>query len=177
MKDVLDPLTRLPGVRLALIVSEDGVPIASAKGESSKSRGDEEGNTDSDEELEAFCGLAAGWYDEVHRAVDPLSWDRPSSISMRCARGTLVMQSCERAILAVLLHRGVVVEELRLPMGSAAARLERNRRRGVVQETSSQAQPSTDGPPGLFPGVSQSPDGSGADVNSTNEVPETSGER
>ena len=176
MKDVLDPLIRIPGVRLALLISEDGVPIASAKGDGGRSS-EEADRAETAEELEAFCGLAAGWYGELHRAVDPLAWDRPNRISMRCARGTLVMQDCERVILTVLLHRGVVIDELRLPMGSAIARLERNRRRGMTEQRESDSQHTNDGPPGLFPGVSRSLDGDDTDVRTQNEVPETSGER
>ena len=108
MKDVLDPLTRIPGVRCALLLSEDGVPIAVSHGEggTAKPANDAE-RCEPTDDLDAFCGLAAGWYGEVHRAVDPLAWDRPSRISMRCARGTLVMQGGERAILAVLLRREI----------------------------------------------------------------------
>lgn len=176
MKDVLDPLTRIPGVRLALLIAEDGVPIASARGATSRTA-EETDRTETAEELEAFCGLAAGWYGELHRAVDPLAWDRPNRISMRCARGTLVMQDCERVILTVLLHRGVVIDELRLPMGAAIARLERNRRRGVTEQKFDESKHTNDGPPGLFPGVSQAHEGCDTDVRTQNEVPETSGER
>jgi predicted regulator of Ras-like GTPase activity (Roadblock/LC7/MglB family) len=180
VKDVLDPLTRIPGVRLVLLISEDGVPIASASGEGSR-MSDESDHAQTAEEIEIFCGLAAGWFGEVHRAVDPLAWDRPDRISMRCARGTLVMQDCERVILTVLLHRGVVIDELRLPMGSAIARLERNRRRGLTEHRTNESEHTNehtnDGPPGLFPGVSRSLNGSDTDVRTQNEVPETSGER
>ncbi|MCA8981670.1 MAG: roadblock/LC7 domain-containing protein [Planctomycetes bacterium] len=176
MKDVLDPLTRIPGVRLALLISEDGVPIASAKGDPGRSA-EEADRAETAEELEAFCGLAAGWYGELHRAVDPLAWNRPKRISMRCARGTLVMQDCERVILTVLLHRGVVIDELRLPLGSAIARLERNRRRGQTEQRGRETEHTNDGPPGLFPGVSRNHTESGTDVRTQNEVPETSGER
>jgi len=175
LKDVLDPLTRIPGVRCALLLSADGVPIAVSHGEggTAKPANDAE-RCEPTDDLDAFCGLAAGWYGEVHRAVDPLAWDRPSRISMRCARGTLVMQGGERAILAVLLRRGAVSEELRLPMEAAVARLERNRRRGMAERQMTEM---NDGPPGIFPGVSRSPQGTGADVRTQNEVPETSGER
>ncbi|MCB9915841.1 MAG: roadblock/LC7 domain-containing protein [Planctomycetes bacterium] len=130
MKKILDPLICVPGVRRAMLIAHDGVPILYAN--SHEARGDgEEGSAwhDSADDVNAFAGLVAGWLAEVQRTVDPMSWNAPTRLVLQAARGTLVLLVCERAMLSVELERGALPEELRLPMEAALARLQRTLRR------------------------------------------------
>jgi predicted regulator of Ras-like GTPase activity (Roadblock/LC7/MglB family) len=121
MIDILAPLAATPGVRTALLVLPDGVPLVV------RNRSDDEesdlslpGETD-----ESLAALASGWLSELTRAVAPLGWDVPQRVVMRAARGTLVMCSAPRSVLLVVLDRGASPEDLRLPMEGAVARIQR----------------------------------------------------
>lgn len=130
MREVLEPLARVPGVRCAVMVSADGVPIAVQGCASPRAKErDPLRFAGSPEDLTAFAGLAAGWLNEIRRAVDPLTWDPPQRVVLRAQRGTLVLLTTRGAILAVVLDRGMAAEELRLPMEAASARLQRMLRR------------------------------------------------
>ena len=117
---VLEPLIRIPGVRLALLVGSDGVPVVArnkeAQDQDSDGRGD---NSD------ALAALASGWLGEVSRAVAPLSWNAPTRVVLWAPRGTMIMRAAPGAVLLVVLDRGARPEDLRLPMGAAAARIQR----------------------------------------------------
>jgi predicted regulator of Ras-like GTPase activity (Roadblock/LC7/MglB family) len=142
MKNVLDPLARIPGVRLAALVSPDGVPIdvrssapmknaggaARRDDKDPKSAGDRDASEVGAEDLNALSALASSWIAEVSRAVAPLSWDVPKRLVLQAARGTLVVVQAPRALLLVVLDSGTSPDELRLPMGVAIARMERHLR-------------------------------------------------
>ena len=135
MKEVLEPLSRVPGVRYALMVSADGVPIAVQGSTTSRvEEGDSMQFSGSSEDLMAFAGLAAGWLNEIRRSVDRLTWDPPQRVVLRAQRGTLILLATRGAILAVVLERGMAPEELRLPMEAASARLQRMLRRTEPEE-------------------------------------------
>ncbi len=125
MKGILDPLALIPGVRMTALISEDGVPIVTARG---ASRTQEEGdpqNIDHDDVLNSFTALAAGWLGEISRAVGQLSWSAPSRVVLKATQGEMVLQKAPGAVVLVVLERGVTAEELRVPMEGAIARMHR----------------------------------------------------
>lgn len=173
MKQILDPLAVVPGVRRVMLFSHEGVPIATveAKGEKGGRDGESRTWSDSAEDSSAFAGLAAGWMSEVGRAIDPLSWSAPPRIVLEASRGTLILLVLERAILSVEIERGVAPEELRLSMEAAAARFHRLQRREEPVERS--ALESEHEPPGIRPGNERAPvSESGMNERTRNEVPE-----
>lgn len=127
MIDLLEPLAQLPGVELALLSTHDGVPIASVgriAGQSIDESGGGMGMTKDD----GLAAMTAAWVGEVAEAVAPLSWMTPARISLRGARGVLVLQRMETALLVVLLARGLTAEDVRLSMEGTIARVERTLR-------------------------------------------------
>lgn len=193
MKNVLDPLARIPGVRLAALVSPDGVPIdvrsstpmknAGAAprrdGKDAKPAESRDANDLGAEDLNALSALASSWISEVSRAVAPLSWDVPKRLVLQAARGTLVVVQAPRALLLVVLEGGTSPEELRLPMGVAIARMERHLRAIEPKSSTATAGESTrdEGqPPGIFPAHKSKPQGADRVHASGNEVPEVPGE-
>lgn len=131
MIEVLEPLAELPGVRLVMLVTSDGVPIA-VPGKASQSAGDDELTISSDGAAldlgrdDALAAIATGWLGEIQQAVAQNSWNEPSRVVLKGARGTLVLQRAKNSILFVLLARGLAAEEVRLSMKGAIKRLERN---------------------------------------------------
>lgn len=186
MKRVLDPLAHVPGVRRALLISRDGVPITHLDGGAAAEAGGSTSWAVSSEDLSAFAGMATGLMAEIHRAVDPLSWGMPQRIVLRAARGTLILVGTQRVTLAVELERGMAAEELRLPMESTIARLRRALERSAPGEpkpvaaqrhTVAAGDATTDEPPGLFPGATEASDaGSDTSASFGTGVPETTTE-
>lgn len=123
MKEVLEPLSQVPGVRLAVLILSDGVPVvAPGRGQrNAEPRGAGNGFA----ELEAAAGLCVGWLAEITRSVGPLSWEPPERAVLRAARGSLILRRVGDVILLVVLEAGLAPEELRLPVEAAAARLGR----------------------------------------------------
>lgn len=120
MKQVLEPLAVIPGVRMALLVSHDGVPVVV------RGRDGDDGGVDlSSESGESLAALASGWLNGITRSLAPQSWDAPQRVVLRAARGTLIMLAAPGAVLLVHLARGARSEDLRLPMESAVARMQR----------------------------------------------------
>ena len=124
MIEVIEPLVAIPGVRLAVLVSSDGVPVVA------RGRTPVEGEyTSLEENTDALSGLAAGWLGGVTASVAPLSWNAPDRVVLRAARGTIVMCHAPGAALMVLLEPGATADALRLPMEGTVARLQRMLRR------------------------------------------------
>lgn len=187
MKQVLEPIVRIPGVRIAALVTPDGVPIT-VHGErrpskkpqrDDSSRDDDSSPVDVADDIQALAALATGWMGDVNRAVAPLSWSAPSRLVLRAARGTLIVMQAPGALLLVVLDSGMRAEELRLPMEGAVARMQRHLRQ-IAARTSIHAE--LDHQPSVLPhprthsneGI---PDGDANKVSTTrNEVPEVSGE-
>lgn len=201
MKNVLDPLARIPGVRLAALVSPDGVPIDVRSSAPMKNAGgghsgakkpekDQDAKSAADlgaEDLNALSALASSWIAEVSRAVAPLSWDVPKRLVLQAARGTLVVVQAPRALLLVVLEGGTSADELRLPMGVAIARMERHLRaiepKSAAEkagdksaEKSAAAARDAGDPPGIFPAHKSRPLGADTVHATGNEVPEVPGE-
>ncbi|MDA1266772.1 MAG: roadblock/LC7 domain-containing protein [Planctomycetota bacterium] len=122
MKEVLDPLAHIPGVRLAALISADGVPIAMAQTERD---GGSVASIDHDDELCSYTALAAGWLADVTRSALHLSWDAPQRAVLRATHGTMVLHHAPGAIVLAVLERGVPYEELRVPIEGAIVRMQR----------------------------------------------------
>jgi predicted regulator of Ras-like GTPase activity (Roadblock/LC7/MglB family) len=119
--EVIEPLSRVPGVRSAALVSSDGVPVV-VKGRCAHAEAAPEST---EENADALAGLASSWLAGLKSAVAPLSWETPRRVVLRAARGTLVLLHADAAVLLVLLDTGASPDELRLPMEAAVARLKR----------------------------------------------------
>ncbi|MFT7668409.1 MAG: putative regulator of Ras-like GTPase activity (Roadblock/LC7/MglB family) [Planctomycetota bacterium] len=177
MKKVLDPLAQVPGVRRAMLISRDGVPITYMTNSDQVSRGDPRPWADSSEDVSAFAGMAASLLSGIERAVDPLSWEAPQRIVMRAARGTLILLRMERATLTVELVRGMAPEDLRLPMESVVARLQRLFPRESSTVTSAPVVEDVEDPPGPLPSENVKPDMRlGLKTPTGNPVPESTTE-
>jgi len=176
VKKVLDPLKQVPGVRRAMLISRDGVPITYLANSDQLGRVDPRPWTDSSEDSSAFAGMATGLLKEIERSVDPLSWEPPQRVVLRSARGTLILLRTERATLTVELVRGMAPEELRLPMESVVARLQRALARDTNTNTNTAAAIATveEEPPGPLPGGGEGlKDPSRHESPTGSEVPET----
>ena len=125
MNEVLEPLLRVPGVRLVALVSQDGVPIA-APGASRANGGSD--CAEAWRDASVLSALAASWMDELARSVGMISWEFPQRAVLRAARGTLLMMPTAGAVLVVVLERGTGADTLWLPMEGVAARIQRRLR-------------------------------------------------
>lgn len=124
MIEVLEPLTRIAGVRCAVLVSPEGVPVV-ARGKLARENVLESA---ADDNADALAGLATSLLQGLSSSVAPLSWEAPQRVVLRAARGTLILTTVTGAILVLLLDTGVSAEDQRLPMEAAIARLRRIRR-------------------------------------------------
>jgi predicted regulator of Ras-like GTPase activity (Roadblock/LC7/MglB family) len=198
MKHVLEPIARTPGVRLAMLVTPDGVPIT-VHGERRKTnegprtgapeRRQRDNGVDSADDVHAMAALGSGWMSEVTRAVAPLSWSVPQRLVLRAARGTLIAMQAPGAILLVVLESGMRAEDLRLPMEGAVARMQRHLRtigHRVPQTTTESGPgvlPELETQPSILPASSEPrvpgevpPTGSNRVSTTGSENPEDSGE-
>ena len=125
MIDTIQVLADQPGVDLVMLLSDVGVPIATVRG-SARRDGAGEADPEAMGKDDALAAMAAGWLNDLRLAVGPLSWDEPTRIVMRCARGVLVMRRTRGAVLLVRLVRGLSPEDVRLPMEGVVKRIERS---------------------------------------------------
>jgi predicted regulator of Ras-like GTPase activity (Roadblock/LC7/MglB family) len=199
MKQVLEPIARTPGVRLAMLVTPDGVPIT-VQGERRRTPDEKRAGgaerrvqnqgVDSADDVHALAALGSGWMSEVTRAVAPLSWSVPQRLVLSAARGTLIAMQAPGALLLVVLESGMRAEELRLPMEGAVARMQRHLRtigHRTPEKTGAPAathvEPELDTQPSILPAQSEprvvgdDTDGGTNKVSTTgSENPEDSGE-
>ena len=126
MREVLEPLALIPGVRLTAMISPDGVPIASLAGQSDRGTG---GSTiaaiDSDDELGNLSAQVAGWVSDVDRAIGQLAWSAAERLVLRGSQASVIIQRGPGAFLLVCLEGNTVTDELRVPMDGAIARMQR----------------------------------------------------
>lgn len=167
MREVLDPLIRIAGVRKALLVSEDGVPIAVHDSADPMVSGRNAGWGSTTEDNDALSGLAVSLLSEMRRSIDPLTWDAPRYVVLRAAHGTLAVMQSPGSLLLVILERGLQPEDLRVPMEAAVARVQRVLRRNNAVEPAA-ALPGR-GSPSLLTTI--------GNVHEENEVPGLAGER
>jgi predicted regulator of Ras-like GTPase activity (Roadblock/LC7/MglB family) len=173
VKHILEPLTRVAGVRIAALITSDGVPITVHQ--APRRRRDEQsdaapGSAAGADDVSELAGLATSWIGEVSRAVAPLSWDAPKELVLRAARGTLIVKQAPRALLLVM------AEELRLPMQVAVARMERHLR--DIDSKNPSTSSDVDQMPGIFPAQTSPHARESGDTVQTigNRAPEVSGE-
>ncbi|MFT5286120.1 MAG: putative regulator of Ras-like GTPase activity (Roadblock/LC7/MglB family) [Planctomycetota bacterium] len=121
MIELLDPLVTQPGVILAALISDDGVPVA-VPGKKVGGEGLEAGGVADSNALAAIC---AGWMDELTERVSLLSCDAPRRVVLRATRATLLLLRTSGAVLLVVLEPGLGPDELWLPMEGVAARIQR----------------------------------------------------
>lgn len=148
MIEALEPLSALPGVTLAMLVTKEGIPISVSRGKGHAS--DEDSDTRLDTAAigrdDALAALAVGWSNELKNATAPLSWDTPKRVVLRCARGAIVMRSMRGAVLLLVLARGASPEDVRLPMDGTVKRIERSLRGSDGAEEAFSPKPDLPGP-------------------------------
>lgn len=137
MKEIVEPLGQLPGVRLAALVMSDGVPIV-CPGRAGARRAEGAAAHSEAVDLDVAAALGASWMEELARTVGPLSFAPPQRAILRAARGSLILRRCEDVLLLVVLDSGLDPLELHLPIEAAAARMQRLRRQ-LSAETEVQA--------------------------------------
>ena len=152
MIHILEPLALIPGVRVAVLVTQDGVPVAmrgrvALQGQAPAG----ERRQAIDEDVGSLAGLATSWFDEVARAGGLLSWEPQRRAVLRAARGTIVMLGAPGAVLLVVLEPGASADELRLPMEAAVARMHRVLRNMNAGRDAARAPSKTPGPQGVLP--------------------------
>lgn len=125
MKEVLEPLVAIPGVRMALLSTPDGVPIAVCA-----SAGAAAG-----EDSQALCAHVTGWLSALGPALGLASWEFGQRAVLRGTRGTLVARHAGSALLLAVLEPGTSADELRLPLEAALSRLARVSRGARTQTT------------------------------------------
>ena len=155
MIEVLDPLASQPGVILAALISDDGVPVA-VPGTKVDSGSEAGALSDSD----ALAAMCAGWLDELTDSMSLLSCDAPRRVVLRAARGSLLLLRTSGAVLLVVLEPGLGPEELWLPMEGVAARIQRILRgmgEAAVPETIGDLEPPSPLPKRADTTVSESP--------------------
>jgi predicted regulator of Ras-like GTPase activity (Roadblock/LC7/MglB family) len=132
--EILEPLSQIPGVRYAGLVTHDGVPIfvPGARAESAAAA----------QELDGLSALASQWFTELSRQAGELTWDAPVRAVMIALRGSLVLRQVKGGLLMALLDEDAAPEQLRLPMDGAAARLQR-----VLRSMGGQVEPLVEPPP------------------------------
>jgi predicted regulator of Ras-like GTPase activity (Roadblock/LC7/MglB family) len=188
VKQVLEPLARIPGVRLAMLVTPDGVPIF-IHGERRAGRRDDKGGTgrrrsdfgiSSSDDMQAWAALGSCWLRDVVRTVGPLAWNPPARVVLTAARGTLIVLQGPGAILLVVLDAGMSAEDLRLPMDGTLMRMERQHKN---RDSKSENAPELDSQPTVLPARSEPresgevpADGTNWVSTSGNETSEVSGE-
>ena len=119
MIEKLEPLSRVPGVRLAALITPDGVPVAVPGVDAAEGDEGEEQRID----VDAIAAVATQWLTETSRTLKALSWPTPTRAVIGAARGTLVLMQSPGSVLVVVSDAGVDHEELRLQMEGAAARI------------------------------------------------------
>ena len=120
MIEILEPISSIPGVRMAGLVTNDGVPIV-APGTSTEEANQANATID----IQAMSAFAVQYFDELSRLTGELTWGRPNSVVVRGARGTLIVRTIRGGVLLALLDSGVSADQLRLPMDGAAMRIAR----------------------------------------------------
>jgi predicted regulator of Ras-like GTPase activity (Roadblock/LC7/MglB family) len=187
VRHVLEPLARITGVRLAMLVTPDGVPIV-IQGERRASRRDDKNGTgrrrsdfgiQSSDDMQAWAALGSSWLQEVERTIAPLSWNLPTRIVLTAARGTLIVLPAPGATLLVVLDAGMSAEDLRLPMDGTVKRMERqhkNRDSKTEGTSDLEAQPTISPARSEPRETSNAPSEGSNRVSSGNGAPEVPGE-
>ncbi|MEM9802167.1 MAG: hypothetical protein AAGA20_17715 [Planctomycetota bacterium] len=132
MQEVLQPLTLQAGVRLAAVISGDGVPVCVLERSSSGTDEFVDCTTSSQPSLEgqridpaSLVALAASWVDDLMRAGGQIAWEIPKRFVLVASQGTLVVQQGPNAHVMVVLEMSAQPEDFVLPLEAAVERLHR----------------------------------------------------
>ena len=120
MNEILESLVREPGIRMAALVMEEGVPICAATQQ-------REGLThlDRDDELNALVATGMSLFQDVSRSAAGLSWQAPERLFLRASLGGLLLCNCGDIRLLLILDRGVCLEQIDVCVDGANARIQR----------------------------------------------------
>ncbi|MEX1025155.1 MAG: roadblock/LC7 domain-containing protein [Planctomycetota bacterium] len=121
MIEHLEKLAQTPGVRFVLLVTKDGVPVASP----GVDVGDGTQEIGAHGTVEALAAVATGWLGDLELAVAPASWRAPRRVVMDGSRGSLLMTVIKHSVLVVLVSAGLDLEPVRMAVDGIARRYER----------------------------------------------------
>lgn len=149
MNQIFDSLAAIPGVRVCGLITADGVPVAlpGKPGEDGRSV-----------DIEAIAAIASQWFNEVSRELGAASWASPHAAELTAQHGSLVLMAIPRGVLVCLADRGLAVEDIRLSLSGAAARIQRQLRSMASSSTTVAGNSATD-PAALLPKQAQDPAG------------------
>ena len=132
MHDILQPLTVQPGVKLAAIISSDGVPVCVLERPSMTDGQFVDCTNSSQPSLEgqridpaSLVALAASWVDDVMRAGGQIAWELPKRFVLAASQGTLMVQQGPNAHVMLVVEPGCDTGAFSLPLEAAVERLHR----------------------------------------------------
>ena len=132
MQGILHELTQLPGVRLAAIISSDGVPLCVLE-RSGAAGADFIDCTSSGKislhgqriEPASLVALAVSWVDDVMRAGGQITWEVPKRFVLAASQGVLVVHPGPNAHVMAVLEPGTSIGLVALPLDVAVERLQK----------------------------------------------------
>jgi predicted regulator of Ras-like GTPase activity (Roadblock/LC7/MglB family) len=119
VNQIFDSLVALPGVRVCGLITEDGVPVTLPGKSDGSAR---------PYDVDAIAAIASQWFNEVSRELGTASWSHPHTTELTAQHGSLVLMAVPRGVLVCLSDRGLAIEEIRLSLSGAAARIQRQLR-------------------------------------------------
>lgn len=132
MHDILQPLTVQPGVKLAAVISADGVPVCVLERSSIANGQFVDCTNSSQPSLEgqridpaSLVALAASWVDDVMRAGGQIAWELPKRFVLAASQGTLLVQQGPNAHVMVVIEPDFDTSAFSLPLEAAVERLHR----------------------------------------------------
>jgi len=149
VNQIFDSMAALPGVRVCGLITEDGVPVTLP------GKSQEDGRQ---LDIDAIAAIASQWLNEVNRELGAASWSSPHTTELTAQHGSLVLMAVPRGVLVCLADRGLAVEEIRLSLSGAAARIQRQLR-SMASGASTVAGNSTTDPAPALPKQAQDPTG------------------
>jgi predicted regulator of Ras-like GTPase activity (Roadblock/LC7/MglB family) len=149
VNQIFDSLAALPGVRVCGLITEDGVPVTLPGKPAEDGR---------EFDIDAIAAIASQWFNEVSRELGAASWASPHTTELTAQHGSLVLMAVPRGVLVCLADRGLAIEEIRLSLSGAAARIQRQLR-SMASSSSPVAGNSTTDPAAPLPKQAQDPAG------------------
>ncbi|MBI3820790.1 MAG: roadblock/LC7 domain-containing protein [Planctomycetes bacterium] len=119
MRDILEELNTIPGVRGSAIILTDGVVVASALSETCDG--------------ESYAALASSLLSQVGNCLPRVELKGMRRVTITATRGRFSMSDVGGAWLIVELDRDIDVGQLQLEIESAASRLRRRMRMGRAE--------------------------------------------
>jgi hypothetical protein len=131
MRDVLDSVTSLPGVRVAAVFSDDGLPLCVL--EAGQGTGEWHDRTlgpgaavESQRiDSASIVAFAASWVDDLCRTSGGAGWDFERRFTLVATEGTLVVQLGPTANVLAVLEPGIGPDTVAFPMEVSVERLQR----------------------------------------------------